>query len=412
MMTPDEARRRWKHWLHANDTAHGAQLAPDGDWRTWLFLGGRGAGKTWAGARWVTEQVLTGRMRRVALVGPTLSDVRNVMVEGVSGLIAVAPEGFRPQYQPSRRRIVWGDFAEGFAFSAEDPDSLRGPQFDGAWCDELAAWARLKASWDMLQLGLRLGRQPRAVVTTTPRPVPLLRQLVGAGDSAVTRAGTRANLAHLAPGFLESMEASYGGTRLARQELDGELLDGAAGHLWTEALLSEARRRGAAAMAADRIVVAVDPPAGMAGDACGIVAAGRSGDLAIVLADGTVSGASPLGWGRAVADLAARLAADEIIAEANQGGEMVRQVLEMAGVPAPVRLVHASRSKRARAEPVAALYEQGRVVHRAGLGALEAELLGFGTTEMTGSPDRVDALVWALWALMLEARGLPRIRVV
>lgn len=378
-----------------------------------MFLGGRGAGKTRAGAEWLRYSVLHGGCRRAALVGPTLSDVREVMIEGPSGLRSIAP-AFEdpPRYEVSRKRLVWENGAEAHAFSAEDADSLRGPQFDVAWCDEVAAWPKAQAVWDMLQLALRLGENPRAMVTTTPRPVPLIKALMADAGTAVTRARTAENAANLAPGFLEVIERAYSGTRLGRQELDGELIEDLAGALWTRSMIEGTRL--AVAERLDNVIVAVDPPAslGAKADACGIVAAGvgENAREAFVLADATAQGLSPLDWAGRASALAARLGAGCIVAEANQGGEMVRHALETAGCRVPVRLVHAKAGKRARAMPVAALYEAGRVAHVGVFRELEDEMCSFGADGFAGSPDRVDALVWALWALMLDRRDAPRVR--
>ena len=345
---------------------------PAGDWRIWLFLGGRGAGKTRAGAEWVRARVAAGA-RRIALVGPAFQDVREVMLGGPSGLLSVGYPHERPAYQASRRRVVWPDGAVGYAFSAEDPDGLRGPQFDAAWADEFAAWARPQETLDMLRLGLRLGADPRLVITTTPRAIPAVKALIGAPGVAMTRLATGENRANLAPGFVEAMEAQYAGSHLARQELDGVLVEDPEGALWTRALIEQALR--ADRPEPDRIVVAVDPPAGDgSGDACGIIVAGAAGmgrtARALVLADWSLH-AGPEAWAARVAQAFEAYDADSVVAEANQGGDMVRAVLQAASRDLPVRLVRASRGKRARAEPAAALYAAGaggpcRTLYRAG----------------------------------------------
>ncbi|MEO0881483.1 MAG: terminase family protein [Pseudomonadota bacterium] len=397
--------------------ARPAQRPPFGqDWRTWLFMGGRGAGKTRAGAEFLQFAMCHGGYRRAALVGPTLHDVREVMIEGPSGVVAIAADEDRAVYQASRRRLVWPNGGEAFVFSAEDPDSLRGPQFDIAWCDEIAAWAHGEATWDMLQMGLRLGDDPKAMATTTPRPVPLVKRLAADEATVVTTSKTTDNAANLAPGFLDAVERHYGGTQLGRQELDGELIEDPDGALWTRSALDAVR---IVEVPGDlrRVVVAVDPPAseGPKADTCGIIGAGLSNDLstgekAYVIADASVQGLSPLNWaGRAVA-VARDTGAEAIIAEANQGGEMVRHALNTAGCDVPVRLVHAKIGKRARAMPVAALYEAGRVAHVGVMRALEDEMCSFGVEGFRGSPDRVDALVWALWALLLDRKENPRVR--
>ena len=398
--------------------AGAAQRPPPGDWRTWLFMGGRGSGKTRAGAEWLRFSLLYGDCARAALIGPTLGDVREVMIEGPSGLRALsyAYGGQAPVFEASRRRLLFDNGAQVHAYSAEDPDSLRGPQFDVAWCDEIAAWAYPDATWDMLQFALRLGQRPRAIATTTPRPIDLVRQLVVDPGCAVTRARTADNAHNLAPGFLATVEQAYGGTRLGRQELEGELLEADEGCLWTRRLLESARTAERPREYQDTIV-AIDPPAGasLTSDACGIIAAARAQApgfpaRCFVLADATAQGLSPLDWGARAVALAQTVGASSIVAEANQGGEMVRHTLETAGCDVPVRLVRARVGKRERAAPVAALYARGRVAHCEGLGDLEREMCAFGTSGQAGSPDRVDALVWAVWTLMLDTRSAARVR--
>lgn len=394
----------WNFWARAE------QLAPPGPWRVWLFLGGRGAGKTRAGAEWVSAQARGGRAGRIALVGPTFHDVREVMVEGHSGLRSIVDE--KPAYEASRRRLVWANGAQAFCFSAEDPEALRGPQFDAAWCDELCFWAYPDETLATLEHGLRLGR-PRMVVTTTPRPIRALKRLVAAPDTTVTRSSTWANAHNVAPDFIAALNERWAGTPHHRQELLGELIEDVEGALWRRADIEAARAHVEGPF--DRVVVAVDPPvsAGKDADTCGIVAAARRGDgaasCALVLADASVQGAHPNAWAARVAALAASVGADAIVAEANQGGELVRAVLNAAAPGAPVRLVHASEGKRARAEPIAALYAQGRVKHAAAFPALEDEMCAFGAAGFKHSPDRVDALVWALTDLMLGGAG-PRVR--
>ena len=381
------------------------QAPPDEFWTTWLMLGGRGAGKTFAGARWITLNALWHPT--LALVGPTLHDVREVMIEGPSGLKAMGGPLFRPRWEASRRRLVWPNGATAYAFSAEDPDSLRGPQFHAAWADEFCAWPKPAETLAMLRFGLRLGEDPRLVVTSTPRPIRALKALMAEPGVALTRAGTAANAGNLAPAFLRTLETLYGGTRLAAQELDGIIVETDGGLFRAEDL---ARCRTAKPARFDRVVVAVDPPATATGDACGIVVVGRRDDRAFVLADETARGLSPAGWAaRAVA--AARLwTADALVAEANQGGDMVRSVLAQAEPPCRIRLVKASVGKRARAEPVAALYAQGRVLHCGAFPMLEEELMALGSGDLEHSPDRADALVWAVSDLMLGARVRPRLR--
>ncbi|WP_411675564.1 DNA-packaging protein [Caulobacter segnis] len=382
------------------------QQAPDyKSWTTWLMLGGRGAGKTFAGARWITWNALT--YPALALVGPTLHDVREVMIEGPSGLKAMGGPLFRPRWEASRRRLVWPNGATAYAFSAEDPDSLRGPQFHAAWADEFCAWPKPAETLAMLRFGLRLGEDPRLVVTSTPRPLRALKALMAEPGVHVSRAGTVANAANLAPAFLRTLESLYGGTRLAAQELDGVIVESDGGLFRAEDL---ARCRAARPARLDRVVVAVDPPATATGDACGIVVVGRRDDRAFVLADETARGLSPAGWAAKAVAAARAWTADALVAEANQGGDMVRSVLAQADPPCRVKLVRASVGKRARAEPVAALYEQGRVLHCGAFVALEEELMALGSGELEHSPDRADALVWAVSELMLGVGRTPRLR--
>ncbi|MBB3347656.1 DNA-packaging protein [Sphingomonas sp. BK069] len=409
--TLDEATRRalvadWASW------AHPGQLAPDGDWRVWLIQAGRGFGKTRAGAEWVAAIARARPEARIALVGATEDDARRVMVEGPSGLLAVARYAGGAVWRPSLGELRFDGGAVAQVYSAAAPEGLRGPEHHLAWADELGKW-RGAAAWDNLMLGLRLGESPRTLVTTTPRATALLRRLAAAPDTAVTRGRTRDN-PHLPRAFVAAVAAQYGATRLGRQELDGELIEDVAGALWPRALLE--RQRAAAVPVLVRVVVGVDPPAGSDGDACGIVAAGLGRDgHGYVLEDASVTGASPERWARAVAACAARHAAERVVAEANQGGEMVAQVLRAADAALPLRLVHATRGKAARAEPVAALYETGRVWHARAFPALEDELAGLvagGGYEGPGrSPDRADACVWALTALLLGEGGAVRVRV-
>lgn len=401
---------RWSIWAHAG------QLAPPGDWRVWLIRAGRGFGKTRAGAEWVSEIARTMPGARIALVGATVDDVRQVMIEGESGLIAVARSDERLDYRASAGEVAFASGAVAAVFSAATPEKLRGPEHHAAWCDELAKWRHGDVAWDNLMLGLRLGEAPRVLVTTTPRPTRLLRRVMALPGLVETRGRTHDN-PHLSASFVCAVEAMYGGTRLGRQEIDGELIEDLAGALWTRAMLEGARV--AAVPATVRVVVAVDPPAGTlsgeGGDACGIVAAALGADgHGYVIADASVAGLSPEGWARAVVGCAARVGADRVVAEVNQGGTMVRSVLRAAEASLPLTLVRASVGKVARAEPVAALYEAGRVHHVGGFPALEDELCGLvaggGYHGPGRSPDRADALVWALTELMLGRRTEVAVR--
>ncbi len=398
--------------------AHAHQKPPAGDWSTWLLLGGRGAGKTRAGAEWVRALALGDtcpgvRVNPIALVGETEHDVREVMIEGVSGILAAHASFERPSWIPTRRRLEWPNGVVAQAFSAEDPDSLRGPQFAAAWCDELAKWRYAEAAFDMLQFGLRLGPRPRQMITTTPRSIPLIKRLIADPATVVTRAATGANARNLSPAFLEAVAARYAGTRLGRQEIEAEIIDDRPEALWSRALLEQCRVDRAPPL--KRIVVAVDPPASARrdADACGLVAAGIADtDIVYVLADETVSGLSPAGWAAKAIALWRRLEADALVVEVNQGGDMVRTVIAQADRGVPLIEVRARRGKYLRAEPVAHLYEQGRVRHVGAFPALEDEMCDFAPEGLSSgrSPDRLDALVWAVTALALTPKGEPRVR--
>ena len=392
-----------------------------GDWSIWLLTGGRGAGKTRAGAEWVKGLALgrapyaSAPVGRIALVAETAAELRDVMVEGVSGVLAAHERREdRPLWEPSRRRLSWPNGAVAQGFSAEDPESLRGPQFHAAWLDELAKWKKPQETFDMLQFGLRLGPRPRQLVTTTPRPAPLLKKLLADPRVAVTRATMRDNAAHLSPDFLAAVEARYAGTRLGRQEIDGELIEDRAGALWTRAMLEAGRVERAPRL--KRVVVALDPPAssGERADACGLVCAGLGEDGRIyVLDDATLERARPAEWAQAACALYRRREADSLVAEVNQGGEMVARVIAEQDAGVPVEMVRATRGKYLRAAPVAQLYEQGRASHAGAFPALEDELCAFGPDGLGGgrSPDRLDALVWAVTALALTpSKAEPRMR--
>lgn len=404
------------------------QLPPEGDWKTWVIMGGRGAGKTRAGSEWVRSEVegslptQPGRSKRVALIGETFDQVREVMVFGDSGIMSCSPPDRKPVWEATRRRLVWPNGATATCFSASEPEALRGPQFDAAWVDELAKWKKAEDAWDMLQFGLRLGEAPRQVVTTTPRNVSVLKRILDTASTVTTKAPTEANKAYLAKSFLEEVRARYAGSRLGRQELDGILLEDAEGAMWTLSMLE--------ALAIDhepqhdRVVVAIDPPVTGHGasDECGIVvvSATTRGSIqdwrACVLEDASVSAASPSEWAEAALDAMRRHNADRLVAEVNQGGDLVETVVRQIDPLVSYRSVRATRNKAARAEPVAALYEQGRVRHMRGrLATLEDQMC-----QMTqqgykgkGSPDRVDALVWALTDLIIEPSNrqrAPRVR--
>ena len=401
----------WEFWARVG------QLPPSGSWRLWLVLAGRGFGKTRMGAEWVRARAREDSNARIALVGATIAEGRAVMVEGESGLLNLPGKEYL-LWEPSLRRLTWRNGAMATLYSAARPESLRGAQHHFAWADEIAKWDNGIAVWDNLMMGLRLGDAPRAVATTTPRAAPLLRRLVREPDIVITKGRTHDNDFNVPDSFLAAMEQAYAGTRIGRQELEGELIEDVAGALWTRDLIERQRMAIAPEMPLPqmrRIVIGVDPPITSGGDACGIVAVGLGeDDKAYVLADHSVSGASPEGWARAVAAAHEIWNADRIVAEGNQGGEMVEATLRAADLAMPVKRVHASRGKSARAEPVAALYEAGRAWHLGAFPELEDELCGLitgGGYEGPGrSPDRADAMVWAMSELML-GRGVGMVRV-
>jgi phage terminase large subunit-like protein len=393
----------WQFWARPN------QLPPEGEWRVWLLLAGRGFGKTRTGAEMVRARVAARTARRIALVAPTAADARNVMVEGESGILAISPPGDRPRYEPSKRRLTWSNGAVATLYSADEPERLRGPQHDTAWCDELASW-RYPEAWDMLMLGLRLGADPRVLATTTPRPTKLIRELAADRTVIVTRGTTYENRANLAPEFVEQIVRKYEGTRLGRQEIEAEILDDMPGGLWNRGVIEAARARTAPDLL--RVVVAIDPAAtsGEAADETGIIVAGKDAQgHGWVLAD--LSGRyKPAEWAKTAIAAYHSHRADRVVAEVNNGGEMVEATLRVIEPDLAFAAVHASRGKVTRAEPVAALYEQGRVHHLGAFAQLEDQMCalsrgGRANGEMRrvgGSPDRADALVWALTDLLLE----------
>lgn len=417
---PDALLYDWSFW------GRPAQQEPEGAWTTWLILAGRGFGKTRAGAQWV-NRVMTGstpmargRYYRMAIVAETAADARDVLVQGESGILAVSPPGFKPEYTPSLRKLEWPNGAQAHLYNAVEPDQLRGPQHDCAWCDELAKWRYAQDTWDQLQFGLRLGRDPRQLVTTTPRPIDIIRDLLDDsrdlkedGAVVVTRGTTYENISNLAPAFTRTVVRKYENTRLGRQELHAELLDDIPGALWTRAMIDKLRlKHGQRHPPLQRVVVAVDP-SGTKGNSeegsnsVGIVVVGKGVDgHAYVLADWTCD-LSPADWGARVVQAYKRFEADRVVAETNYGGAMVEAVIKATDRRVAYKPVTASRGKVVRAEPIAALYEQGRVHHVGGLPELEDQMVAFtGEGYMgRGSPDRADALVWALTEVMLQDSG-------
>jgi phage terminase large subunit-like protein len=403
------------------------QMPPEGAWKTWVILGGRGAGKTRAGAEWVRAQVEgatpldPGRAKRVALVGETIDQAREVMVLGESGILACSPPDRRPEWNATRKMLTWPNGAVAQVFSAHDPESLRGPQFDAAWVDELAKWKKSQETWDQLQFALRLGANPQQVVTTTPQSVPALKAILQNPSTVMTHAPTDANRAYLAASFLEEVQTRYGGTRLGQQELEGILIEDAEGALWTTAALEAARTEVRDGFS--RIVVAVDPP--VTGkdnsDECGIIVVGVCAEgpprdwRAVVLEDASVRGSSAV-WAEAAVRAYHRHGADRMVAEVNQGGDLVETAIRAFDELVSYRPVRAAIGKVMRAEPVAALYEQGKVGHARGLAKLEEQMCLMTATGFkgNGSPDRVDALVWALTEAFIEPaktyHGKPHVR--
>jgi phage terminase large subunit-like protein len=407
-LTPEELTSLncdWQFW------ARPEQRTPQSDWHIWLILAGRGAGKTRCGAEWVRECVCGptplggGVYKRIALVAETAADARDVIVEGPAGLLAIHPADFRPKFEHSKRRVTWPNGAVAMLYNATEPDQLRGPQHDAAWCDELAKWRYAQETWDMLQFGLRLGEHPRQVITTTPRPIPLIRDFIAREGQgvAVTRGSTYNNRANLAASFLETIVKRYEGTRLGRQELDAEILDDIPGALWTRAMLDKARVPSSALPRMQRIVIGVDPAAkaserGDKTSETGIVVAGLGEDGRGYVLDDLSCRLSPAGWARKIAAAFDNFSADAIVVEINQGGAMVETVLRAERAGLPLRQVRATRGKTVRAEPIAALYEQGRVSHAGAFAALEDQMVLFTPfgIEGDGAADRVDALVWAM----------------
>lgn len=408
----------WQVWAR-DDQLPPATTAAGVAWQVWLLLGGRGAGKTRAGAEWIRAQALglapmaTRPALRIALVGETMADVRSVMVEGESGLLAIHENGERPNFEPSKMQLTWPNGAVAQMFSAENFEALRGPQFAAAWCDEIAKWRNGEEAWDMLQFALRLGDRPQVVATTTPRPVALLKRLLADEATVVSRCATAANAANLAPSFVAEMTRRYSGTALGRQELMGELIEDVEGCLWRRDWIES--QRVSTAPSLRQVVVAVDPPvtATAASDACGIIVAAKGEDQRFyVLADRSVQGREPQLWARAAIAARRDFDADRIVAEVNQRGDLVVGVLRQIEPGVFVRKVRASRGKWVRAEPVAALYAEGRVAHVGVHTELEDEMMAFGTDGKAKgrSPDRLDALVWALTDLMNPEPPRPALR--
>src|SRR5690625_608612 len=384
----------WSLW------ARPQQRMPEADWQTWLILAGRGWGKTRVGAEAVRHKVETGQASRVALVAATSADARDVMVEGESGILAISPPWNMPKYEPSKRRLTWPNGAIATTYSADEPNRLRGPQHDFAWADELAAWRFDRDAWDNLMFGLRLGNDPRSVVTTTPRPTPLIRELVKEPGTLLTRGSTYDNRANLAPAFFRRIIGKYEGTRLGRQELNAEILDDVVGALWTLKVIEEHRVTTAPELT--RIVVAIDPAVskGDESNETGIIVAGIAGnEHAYILEDLSIRG-SPNEWAQAAVTAYRRYQADRIVAEVNQGGDMVESIIRGIDRNITYEGVRATRGKAIRAEPVSALYERGRVHHVGVHAQLEDQMTNWTPASGEARPDRIDALGWAATSRM------------
>lgn len=416
-----ELRWHWPFWARPN------QRAPEGDWNTWLVLAGRGFGKTRMGSEWIRENVCGptplspppggNGWKRIALVAETAADARDVMVLGDSGILACHPKDFRPDWSPTNRRLTWPNGVQAWVYNATEPDQLRGPQHGAAWVDELAKFRYIQEVWDQLQFGLRLGTHPQVLVTTTPQPKKLIKKLVNDADTVVTRGATLDNAANLAENTVKQLYDRYGGTRLGRQELEGEILGDIPGALWKREDIDD-NRLDEAPTDLDRVIVAVDPAASSneGSDEHGIVVVGLARDAdgyarGYVLDDASLKG-TPQEWGKAVVRMYRKWQADKVVAEKNNGGEMVEHVIKTADRSVPVKLVHASRGKVVRAEPISALYEQGRVHHVGRFDELEDQMCIFSVdnirNDSEGSPDRVDALVWGLTEIFDKIAGRRR----
>lgn len=376
------------------------QILPDGDWDTWLNLAGRGGGKTRTGSETVREW--KNDYPRIHLVGPTAGDVRDVMVEGESGILTISPPWDKPDYEPSKRKLTWKNGAVALLFSAEEPDRLRGPQCYKAWADEVAAWKYEEETWDQLQFGLRLGDNPQVVATSTPRPTKTIKELVKDPSTHLTKYSTYDNKANLSPKFFDRILAKYEGTRLGRQEIHAEILEDVEGALWNMELIEANRRKEAPELT--RIVVAIDPAVtnNPDSDETGIVAVGKSAaGIAYVLEDDS-GNYSPKGWAMKAIKLLDKHQGNIIVAEVNNGGDLVEANIKSLDPSTPYKAVRASRGKVTRAEPVVSLYEQGKVKHVGSHPELEKQMTTWDAQSGEKSPDRVDALVWAVTELLLN----------
>jgi phage terminase large subunit-like protein len=403
----------WDFWSRPN------QLPPEGGWNTWLVMAGRGFGKTRMGSEWIRKLAHDFPGCRIALVAETAADARDVMIKGDSGLLSVDPTLDDDCWSPTNRCLSWPNGSRAFTYNGTTPDQLRGPQHHFAWVDELAKFEYMQEAWDQLQFGLRLGVHPQCLVTTTPRPLPLIKKLVADPDTVVTRGATLDNQANLAKNTIKQLYDRYGGTRLGRQELEGEVLEDIPGALWRREDI-DSGRLNSAPDDLERVIVAVDPAASSEerSDENGIVVVGLARDKdgyarGYVLEDASIRG-TPEEWSRRAVQMYRKWEADRIVAEKNNGGEMVETVIRTADRSVPVKLVHATRGKVVRAEPISALYEQHRVHHVGQFDELEDQMCLFSIDNVrnssTGSPDRVDALVWGLTEIFDKIAGRRRLR--
>lgn len=410
----EELQHNWEFW------ARPEQLEPEGIWNVWVALAGRGWGKTRAGAEWVRHRIKKGD-KIVHCVAPTKGDVRRVMVEGDSGLLNVCWKGDKtyrgkhigfPTWSPTNNTLTWENGSKAVFFSAEDPERLRGPQAYSAWTDELCAWRNAQETWDMLQFGLRLGKRPQVFVTTTPKTTKLIRTILDDDKTTISKGSTYDNSANLADTFLDAVRKTYEGTRLGRQELYAEILDEASGALWNRGLLAKCEVDKEEVPTLNRIVVSIDPAvtSNAESDMTGIVVAGLDVNGTVYVLEDHTGRYTPQQWASKAVELYREHMADRIVAERNQGGDMVRHTLHTEDETVPVKLVHASRGKMARAEPVSALYEQDKVRHVRGLNDLEDQMVQWEPLGSIGSPDRLDALVWAITDLSLNGYAKPTLK--
>jgi len=407
-LTKEQAIKKlfdWRSELNARPN----QIAPDGNWTTWLILAGRGFGKTRTGAEWVRERVESGLSKRIALIGKTPADVRDVMIEGESGLLNISPPYNMPTYEPSKRRLTWDNGAIAQTFSSYEPDQLRGSQFDTAWADEMASWEYPEETWDNLMFALRLGEKPQVCVTTTPRPLQLLINLRDAKTTVLTKGTSYDNRENLNQQFFDSILSKYKNTRLGMQEIYAEILEESDNAMWKREWLDEGRLEvGPGDL--ERVVVAIDPAvtSKKTSDETGIIVAGKDSEGKFYVLNDSSARYTPSAWSEKAIMLFNQYQCDKIIAEVNNGGQLVEHTLRTQSENVPYKSVHASRGKRTRAEPIASLYEQGKVHHVGNLERLENQLCNWEANSGDPSPDRLDALVWALSEL--SGSGNPSIR--